>query len=259
MKRVVFNQKGGVGKSSISVNLAAISAKQGLRSLVVDLDAQCNSTHYLGLDPTEEDLTLAKFFNQTVGWFQTAKGPADFVHATSFDNLFVMPASPALSNLERELESRYKIFKLRDALNELGETFDRIYIDTPPNFNFYSKTALIAADSLLVPFDCDGFSVQAIMRLLDNIMELKTDHNPTLALEGIIVNQFNPQAKLPRTLVEELKGQSLPVLETFLTSSVKMRESHSARNPLVYMSPRHKLAQQFEHLYQEIESNRSVV
>jgi len=253
--RVVFNQKGGVGKSTISTNLAAASAKRGFKTLLVDLDAQCNSTHYAGIDQTEDSKTVADMFKQTVGWFSTQSSAMDFVQQTAFENLFVMPADPALGKIERELESRYKMYKLRETLHEMADDFERIYIDTPPNFNFYSKAALISATSFLIPFDCDDFSAQAIEKLLDNVAELRNDHNPELAFEGIIINQFNAQANLPKQLVNGLEERGLPVLPTHLSASVKIRESHSKRTPIVFMAPKHKLSEQFERLLDDIESN----
>jgi chromosome partitioning protein len=252
MISVVFNQKGGVGKSTISANLAAQSAKLGKKTLLVDLDAQGNSTHYTGLDVSEDLLTVADLFKQVVGIFRTPKKPNAFVHHSGFENLHIMPASPALSDVERELETRYKIFKLRDALRELSKEFDHIFIDTPPNFNFYSKAALIAADGFCVPFDCDDFSAQAIHRLLDNVMELRSDHNPELVFQGIVINQFNGQAKLPRQLVEELKAQELPVLENYIGATVKVKESHSKRTPLPFYLPKHKVSEQFSALFEEL-------
>ncbi len=256
MIRVVFNQKGGVGKSSLSANLAAISAAAGYQTLLVDLDVQGNSSHYLGFDPEPGRPTVADLFKQTVGWLSRPQSPQEFVYETEWDKLCVLPASPRLAEIERDLESRYKIFKLRDALNQLAEEFDRIFIDTPPNFNFYSKSALIAADSVIIPFDCDTFSAQAIERLLDNVLELKGDHNPELQLEGIVVNQFNPQARLPQSQVAALKAQSLPLFDTLLGASVKMRESHQLRQPLIHCAPRHKLTQSLLALFEEMESRQ---
>ena len=256
MKRVVFNQKGGVGKSTISANLAAESARNGLRTLLVDLDAQGNSTHYCGVDINDDSLTVADMFKQVVGWFSKPQPPSAFVRPTTFENLSVLPAHPSLTELERELETRYKMFKLKETLATLEEDFDRVYIDTPPNFNFYSKAALIAADSFIIPFDCDDFSVQAIDRLLDNVLELRTDHNPELELEGIIINQFNPQAKLPGELIASLKEKSLPVLDSKINSTVKVKESHSKRIPLPYLAPSHKVSQQLAALWQELEGQR---
>ena len=251
MRRVVFNQKGGVGKSSITCNLASIAAKQGLQTLVVDLDHQCNSSQYLSGD-SEGDLTVADLLGQTTGWFGASKGPADFIQETPFENLHLLAASSKLKNMERELESRYKMFKLREALDNL-EQYDRIYIDTPPAVNFYTKSALIAAHGVLIPFDCDCFSRRAIDSVLECLAELRDDHNEALALHGIVINQFNTQAKFPKELVEELKTTGLPVFDSYLSSSVKMKESHQASKPLISMYPKHKLTQQFVELHNLIE------
>ena len=138
-------------------------------------------------------------------------------------NLYLMASSPALDLMERELESRYKIYKLREALVELNKTFDHIYIDTAPVFNFYSKSALIAANSVLIPFDCDTFSRQALYGLMQNMVELQEDHNAELRVGGIIVNQFNKQARFPKQLVGELIKESYPILSSYISSSVKMK------------------------------------
>jgi len=191
---------------------------------------------------------------QTSGFFSTKKKPVAFVRETPFENLFLLPASPELSVIERELESRYIIYKLKEALVELEKEFDRIYIDTPPNFNFYSKSALIAANKVLIPFDCDSFSRQALFNLMNNIAGLQDDHNKELEIEGIIVNQFNSQAKLPREVIAELKNENFPIIDTYLSSSVKMKESHRAQKPLPYYAPSHKLTKQFNALYDALET-----
>ena len=163
-----------------------------------------------------------------------------------------MPSHPELANLERELESRHKIYKLRDALNKLSDTYEHIYIDTPPALNFYSRSALIAADKLLIPFDCDSFSQGALYDLLDAIEEIKEDHNEGLELEGIVVNQFQSQANLPKQLIEDLRAEKLPVFDTFLNASVKMKESRSQQMPLIHMAKSHRLTQQFVELHSSL-------
>lgn len=253
MIRVVFNQKGGVGKSSIAVNLAAISAFKGLKTLVIDLDPQCNSTHYLlGDDSNLPQTDVRDFFEQTLSFQLKPHPPINYVHETPFENLWLMPSNPDLTDLQSKLESKHKIYKLRDALTELREGFDVIYIDTPPAFNFFTLSALAGAERCLIPFDCDEFARQALYSLLNNIEETRADHNSALAVEGIVVNQFQPRASLPRRMVEELEGETVPVFRSRISSSVKMKESHNAASPLIHMAPAHKLTQEFLALYEEI-------
>ncbi|MGA0938930.1 MAG: ParA family protein, partial [Litorivicinaceae bacterium] len=159
-----------------------------------------------------------------------------------------------LLELEHKLESRYKMYKLKEALAELMTDFDRIYLDTPPALNFFSRSAMIAADRVVVPFDCDTFSKQALYQLTETIEEIKADHNPQLVLEAIVPNQVPARAKLPKQLIEGLKIDSLPVTKTTLSSSVVMRESHEKAKPLVYLHAKHRLTQEFEALLQELES-----
>ncbi|MEM8557054.1 MAG: ParA family protein [Bacteroidota bacterium] len=252
MRRVVFNQKGGVGKSSIAVNLAAIAASEGQRTLVIDLDPQGNASQYLLGTQAELDHTAADFFEQYVAFRLANEGLDAFATATPFANLDLLPASPALAEIQSKLEQRYKIFKLRDALNALGDTYDQVFIDTAPAFNFYSLSALIAADAVLVPFDCDDFSRQALYTLLERVAEVRADHNEVLRVEGIVVNQYQSNANLPQRVVAELREEDLPLLETLLPASVKMRESHEAATPLVHFAPRHKLTLAFRSLYGEL-------
>jgi chromosome partitioning protein len=254
MIRVVFNQKGGVGKSSITTNLAAISAAYGFRTLLIDLDSQCNTSQYvLGAQAENAEDNIADYYKQTLGFNLFKNEPMDFVHETNFENLYVIPGHHDLLDIESKLQSKHKIFKLRDLLAELGKEFDRIYIDTPPAFNFYSLSALIAADKVLIPFDCDDFSRKALYSLLANIQETQADHNEDLALEGIVVNQFQPRANQPQRIVDALQEEGLPLFSSFLCSSVKMRESHEASEPLIYCAGSHKLTQQFIALFEEIE------
>jgi chromosome partitioning protein len=254
MRWVVFNQKGGVGKSTIVCNLAAVSAEAGRKTLVVDLDPQANASHYLlGADAEEAKPDLVQFFEQTLGFKLFREGAKEFIHHSRFDRLHVMPADIDLESLQAKLEAKYKIYKLRDALEEL-EGYDNVFLDTPPAFNFFTLSALIAADSCLIPFDCDDFSRRAIYALLESVEEVRDDHNPKLAIGGIVVNQFQARARLPRHLVDALVEEGLPVLEPFITSSVKVRESHDAAKPLPYLARSHKLTTQFNELYQAIQA-----
>ncbi len=256
MRRVIFNQKGGVGKSTITCNLAAINAVEGKKTLVIDLDIQGNSTQYLlGKKITDSDKTIAHFFKDCLSLSlfggSNNSGLENIIHETPFPNLYVIPSHPDLEPLQSRLESRMKTFKLKEALEKLTG-FDTIYLDTPPVLNFYSHSALIAAEKCLIPFDCDSFSREALYTLMQTITEVKADHNQGLEIEGIIVNQYQKQANLPQQLVEALIAEGLPVLEAMISPSVKVRESHSASQPLVHYVPNHKLTNEYRALYAEI-------
>ena len=250
MALVVFNQKGGVGKSTITCNLAAISASQGLRTLVIDLDVQGNSSAYLlGHAPRADQPSVVGFFAQTLGYSFTPPPPTDFIVRTPFENLDLIASGPQLDELQSKLESRHKIYKLREALQQLASEYERIYIDTPPALNFYTRSALMGASGCLIPFDCDDFSRQALYTLLANVAEIRADHNPQLAVRGIVVNQFQARAKLPQQLVQALMDEGLPVLQPYLPQSIKVRESHQQALPMIYLDPRHKLTQALVQLH----------
>ena len=142
----------------------------------------------------------------------------------------------------------------REALAELD--FDEIWIDTPPALHFYTRSALIAADACLIPFDCDEFARRALYTLLDNVAEIRADHNAGLEVEGIVVNQFQPRATLPPQVVAELKGEGLPVLDSHLSASVKIKESHQQAKPMIHLDRSHKLSREFETLYDELAARR---
>jgi len=200
MKRVVFNRKGGVGKSTITCNLAAVAASQGKKVLVVDLDPQANTTSYLGHSGKDNVVGIAEFMESTIS--------RNYREFTSED---------------------YIRNKLRDFLNNLHEDFDEVYIDTPPALNFFTLSALISADRCILPYDCDVFARDAMVDLMEELEEIIEDHNPALEIEGVVVNQFQARAKLPQQAVDELEKTKFRLLKPFISSSVKVKESHASR------------------------------
>lgn len=254
MRRVIFNQKGGVGKSTITCNLAAISADKGLRTLVVDLDPQSNSTQYLlGRNSAHFTPTIADYFNQVLGFRFNASQANQFIHATALKNLFILPASPDLEFVLTKLNHQ-KIYKLRSLLDKI-DRFDNIFIDTPPAMNFFTQSALIAADSCLIPFDCDLFSRSAIYHLFRGVSAIRENYNAHLRVEGVIVNQYQPGAALPKKLVDELSNEGLPIIPTFISASIIIRESHEATLPLIHFAKNHKVTNEFLRVFQTLQTN----
>mgnify|MGYP000032349487 FL=1 len=255
--RVLFNKKGGVGKSSLAVNLAAISASQGFRTLILDLDTQCNTTSYLNALGASAENTIAALFEQTITFHLRRRPALEYCQLTQIDNLYIIPGSERLSELESELHSRHKIYKLREALGSLSKEFDHIYIDTAPALNFYSLSALIAADRCLIPIDCDDFSRQGLYSLQQKISEIKEDHNADLEIEGIIANQFLANANLPKQIINELIDEGYPVLPEYISQSVKMRESHQAKKPLIALAPKHKLTRSLVAIFELLDNGKA--
>ena len=142
----------------------------------------------------------------------------------------------------------YKMFKLRELLLWLSE-YDEIFLNTPPAWDFYIRSALIASERCLIPFDCDAFSRQVLYTLLQQVCEISLDHNQQLEVDGIAANQFQPRVRLPPQLPEEMLAEKLPALETKLLSSIKIRESHQHCKPLVFMDLQHKMTPEFVSVY----------
>jgi chromosome partitioning protein len=253
IRRVVFNQKGGVGKTTIVCNLAAIAASRGLRTLVIDLDTQGNATHYLlGSEQARRaEKTVADFFDSTLGFSLQSPPFMTFATSTPIENLDIVVSDPRLEELQVKLEAKQKVQKLKQSLDKLRD-YDAVFIDTPPALNFYSRSALIASDRCLIPFDCDEFSRQALYTLIENINEIRADHNEDLEIEGIVVNQFQARARQPVRIVEELKAEGQPILDPALSSSVRVKESHELRTPMVLLDPSHRVTKEYLSLYDRL-------
>ena len=146
------------------------------------------------------------------------------------------------------------MFKLRELLLWLSE-YDEIFLNTPPAWDFYTRSALIASERCLIPFDFDAFSRQVLYTLLQQVCEISLDHNQQLEVDGIAANQFQPRVRLPPQLLEEMLAEKLPALETKLSSSIKICESHQHCKPLVFMDSQHKMTREFRNLHYELQSN----
>jgi chromosome partitioning protein len=255
MRFVVFNQKGGVGKSTIAVNLAAVAALRGERTLLVDLDPQANATQYLlGASAADAKPNLADLFDEGLSFRLFKTDPKVFVHPSPFPQLDLLPSHPAVGALVPKLEQRHKIFRIREVVDALG--YGTVFFDTPPSDNVLTLSALVAGDRVLIPFDCDDFARRAIGPVLERIEEARGDHNPRLKVAGVVVNQFQGRANFPQQAVDALAEDGLTILEPYISSSVRIRESHHAARPMVFFEAGHKVATEFEALYDRLATPR---
>jgi chromosome partitioning protein len=255
MRFVVFNQKGGVGKSTIAVNLAAVAAARGERTLLVDLDPQANASQYvLGAVAAEARPNVVELFDEGLSFKLFKTDPKLFVHPTPFPGLDVLPSHPSVEGLVHKLEARHKIFRIREVVDALG--YGTVFFDTPPADNVLTLSALVAADRVLVPFDCDDFARRALARVVERIEGVRADHNPRLRVEGVVVNQFQGRANFPQQAVDELVADGYAVLEPYISSSVRIRESHHAARPMVFFEAAHRVTTEFEALYDRLRAPR---
>jgi chromosome partitioning protein len=232
-----------------------VAAARGERTLLVDLDPQANASQYvLGPVAVEARPNIVELFDEGLTFKLFRTDPKLFVHKTPFPGLDVLPSHPSVETLVPKLEARHKIFRIREVVDALG--YGTVFFDTPPADNVLTLSALVAADRVLIPFDCDDFARRAIGRVVDRIEEVRLDHNSRLRVEGIVVNQFQGRANFPQQAVDGLATDGLPVLEPYISSSVRIRESHHAARPMVYFEASHRVTAEFEALYDRLRSPR---
>ena len=243
----VTNQKGGVGKTTTAINLSACLAAEGKKVLAVDADQQGNTTSGLGLDKNGIPETI---YNVFLG----EKNISDVKQPTCVEGLEVVPANINLTGAEIELiGNERREFILRESLEEIKDNYDFIIIDCPPSLNMITVNALVAADTVLVPIQCEYFALEGLEQLLHTVNLVKKRLNPDLEIEGIVFTMFDARTNLSLQVVEEVKrslGQN--VYRTIIPRNVRLGESPSHGLPINLYDPKSKGAEAYQMLADEV-------
>jgi len=225
----VFNQKGGVGKTTTCVNMAAALGLKGKKTLLIDVDPQGNSTSGVGINKSEVEYST---YDMLIGEVSAR----EILVETEFKNLFLLPADMNLAGAELELaqmENRNRI--LKKAIATLVVEYDYIVIDCPPSLGLLSINALVAADTLIVPLQCEYYALEGLSQLVNTVRTVKREYNPSLELEGVLFTMYDSRLKLTQQVVDEVnKYFPNKPYKTMIPRSVKIAEAPSFGEPVVY-------------------------
>lgn len=232
----IFNQKGGVGKTTTNINLAACLAMKGQRILVLDIDPQGNTTSGMGIAKKGLKYTSYELL------VDDRVEPAQAILPTGLRNLDILPASVQLAGAEIELvqlEGREK--RLKKALDKIRDSYDYIFIDCPPSLGLLTINSLTAVDSVLIPIQCEFYALEGVSQLMSTIELVKKNLNRDLEVQGVILSMFDGRTNLSIQVVEEVKKYfKEKVYSTVIPRNVRLAEAPSFGLPITEYDPRSK-------------------
>ncbi len=242
----VFNQKGGVGKTTTVVNLAYCLAAMGNKVLMVDIDPQGNTTSGIGIDKSQTEKTI---YDVLIN----GEDPTNAVYETEYENLSILPASVELAAAEIELsEQDRRELKLKDSLEKLKEFYDFIFVDCPPSLGLLSVNALSAVDSVIIPVQCEYYALEGVSQLMNTVKLVRKGLNPNLEIEGVVLSMFDGRTNLSIQVVDEVKKYFKgKVYTTMIPRNVRLAEAPSHGMPISVYDPKSRGAEAYQELAEE--------
>ena len=247
----IFNQKGGVGKTTTNINLAACLAIKGKKILILDIDPQGNTTSGVGISKKDLDITTHEIL------VEDTYHPEEAIISTGIENLDIMPASVQLAGAEVELiELAGREKRLKRAIDILKPKYDYIFIDCPPSLGILTINSLTAVDSVLIPIQCEFYALEGVSQLMSTIDIVRRNMNPNLKIEGVILSMFDGRTNLSIQVVEEVKKYfKEKVYTTVIPRNVRLAEAPSYGMPVIQYDPKSAGAQAYMEFADEFLAN----